>query len=148
MSNSKVHCMSFIINVFNHALEQWEEKDVTGDTPSGLLSSAASTSLDCNLYFYGGWDGSRFTNNLFKISYQDDCYQCSRLSHSNAGSNCPISKLGARIVAFRDNLVMCGGYGMASSATQPGSSFIKDSKFSDGRGWTNEFHIYSLKEGI
>ena len=135
------------VNVFNHAIEQWEEKDLTGDTPSGLLSAAVSTSLDCNLYLYGGWDGSRFTNNLFKISYQDDCYQCSRLSRSNAGSNCPMPKFGAGLVAYGDNVGLFGGYGIANDATEPGSPFIKNSKVSDCRGWTNEFHIYSLKEG-
>ena len=27
-------------------------------------------------------------------------------------------------------------------------SFIKNTRFTDGSGWTNEFHIYNLSEGI
>ena len=135
------------VNIFNHALEQWEEKDLTGDTPSGLLYGAASTSLDSNLYFFGGHDGSTFNNNLFKISYQDDGYQCSRLPRSGAG-NCPMPKAGAGLLAFGDNLGVFGGYGIPIDPNQPGTTFIKKREVSDGSGWTNEFHVYNLKEGV
>ena len=47
------------------------------------------------------------------------------------------------MVAFGSYLGVFGGYGKPQGPTQPGS-FI-NSIFSEG--WTNEFHIYHLKEG-
>ena len=56
-------------------------------------------------------------------------------------------KIRAGLVAFGDKLGLFGGYGLPSGPTQPGSSFIKNKRFSDVDGWTNEFHVYNLKEG-
>ena len=51
------------------------------------------------------------------------------------------------MIAFDKKLLLFGGYGYPSRSTQPGARFIKDSNFSDGRGWTNELHLFDLKEG-
>ena len=40
-----------------------------------------------------------------------------------------------------------GGYGYPSGPTQSGAEFIKDSRYTGGRGWTNELHTFDLKEG-
>ena len=53
-------------------------------------------------------------------------------------------KSGSGMVALGDYLGVFGGYGEPQGPTQPGS-FIK-SRWSSN-GWTNEFHIYHLKEG-
>ena len=34
-----------------------------------------------------------------------------------------------------------------SGPTQPGAEFIKDSRFTDGRGWTNELHVFDVQKG-
>ena len=135
------------VNIFNHALEQWEEKELTGDTLSRPLRGAASASLGSSFYFFGGHDCSVYNNNLFRISCQDNGYQCSKLSSSvDAGpSSCPMPKFGAGLIAFGDSLGVFGGFGTPNGPIQPGSSFINSS---DSRGWTNEFHVYNLKEGI
>ena len=52
-------------------------------------------------------------------------------------------KTGCGMIAFRNSLVVFGGYGVPQGPTEP-QSFIKRT---DGRGWTNEFHIYNLSEG-
>ena len=52
-------------------------------------------------------------------------------------------KYGSGMVAFSDYLGVFGGYGEPQGLTQPGS-FIKDY---GNDGWTNEFHVYHLKEG-
>ncbi len=48
---------------------------------------------------------------------------------------------------LEDQLILFGGYGYPSGPTQPGAEFIKSTKYTDGSGWTNELHSYSLKEG-
>ena len=50
------------------------------------------------------------------------------------------------MIAFGRKLLLFGGYGIPSGPTQPGEKF-KSSNFSDGRGWTNELHLFDIKEG-
>ena len=51
------------------------------------------------------------------------------------------------MIAFDKKLLLFGGYGYPSHSTQPGAKFIMNSKSSGGRGWTNELHLFDLKEG-
>ena len=53
-------------------------------------------------------------------------------------------KSSSGMVAFGDRLGVFGGFGEPQGPTQPGS-FIKLRWSSEG--WTNEFHVYHLKEG-
>ena len=53
-------------------------------------------------------------------------------------------KQGSGMVVFRDCLGVFGGFGEPQGPTQPGS-FMKSSYISNG--WTNEFHVYHLREG-
>ena len=55
-------------------------------------------------------------------------------------------KYGCGMIAFGNGLGVFGGYGVPRGPTEP-QSFIKGTKFTDGRGWTNEFHIYNLSQG-
>ena len=56
-------------------------------------------------------------------------------------------KCNCRMVAFRNVLVVIGGYGTPQVPTEP-QSFIKNTSVTDGSGWTNELHIYKISEGI
>ena len=51
------------------------------------------------------------------------------------------------MIAFDRKLLLFGGYGILSGPTQPGVKFIKNSNSLSGRGWTNELHLFDLKEG-
>ena len=51
------------------------------------------------------------------------------------------------MVTHDETLLCLGGYGFPSSTTQPGAEFTKDCRFTNGAGWTNEFHAYDLKGG-
>ena len=55
-------------------------------------------------------------------------------------------KAGYGMIAFGNGLGVFGGYGVPREPTEP-QSFIKDTRSTDGSGWTNEFHIYNLSEG-
>ena len=52
------------------------------------------------------------------------------------------------MVAYGNKLVLFGGYGIPSGPTQPGAEFVKNTSFTDGRGWTNELHSFDLKTGV
>ena len=136
------------VDVFDIYKEEWHGETLTGQTPSTSLYRAASCSQNTNLYFFGGTASDKFKNGLFKISNEDSRYRCSKLSGFNA-DGCPMPKFGAGLVDFGNNLGVFGGYGKPRR-TQPRSSFIEDNDYYyyDGRGWTNEFHVFNLKEGL
>ena len=62
---------------------------------------------------------------------------------------CWMRKVGCGMVACDSKLVLFGGYGIPSGPTQSGAEFIKNSTYTDGRGWTNEVHTFDKQgEGV
>ena len=60
-------------------------------------------------------------------------------------------KYGCGMVHFHDDkLAVIGGYGYPSGPIQSGteSEFILNTDFGDGRGWSNEFHVFDISHGI
>jgi hypothetical protein len=56
-------------------------------------------------------------------------------------------KIGCGLISYDGKLVLFGGYGYPSGPTPSGADFIRDRMSTDGRGYTNELHIFDLKEG-
>ena len=136
-----------IVELYDPPTEKWEAKRCTGEPPvPGLLDAASASSSDA-LYTYGGMGGDgKLVNSLHRLSA--NTFRWSELSRQNAGDVSPIAKNGAGMAVCGDMLAVLGGYGIPHDPTQhAGSSFIKNTSESDGRGWTNEFHIYHLNEG-
>ena len=105
----------------------------------------ACTSINNKLYTYSGYDGgdSQYTGTLSQL---DTSTMEWKLLTSDIG---PMKKRGAGMIALNDEqLAVLGGVGIPTSPTQPGSSFVRDSSSSDGRGWTNEFHIFNISNGM
>ena len=130
-----------LVHTFNQLSESWSSKQCQGPSPDGLCDGA-SAYAGHHLYLYGGHDGPRYYNSLHQLDTRSWTW-----SHlSSAG---PMRKIaiGCRMVTYDETLLCFGGYGIPSGITQPGAEFTKDSKFTDGRGWTNEFHAYDLKQG-
>ena len=92
------------------------------------------------MYLYGGRDGSRYESSLHQLDTRSWTWK----QLSSAG---PMRKVMCGIVACDSEFVLFGGYGFPSGPTQPGAEFIKDSRITGGRGWTNEVHTFDLKEG-
>ena len=136
-----------IVELYDPHTEKWEAKRCTGEAPVPGLYAAASASSSDALYTYGGRDGDgKFVNSLHRLSA--NTFRWSELSRRNKGGVSPIAKSGVGMAVCGDMLAVLGGYGIPHGPTQrAGSSFIKDTSKSDGRGWTNEFHIYHLNEG-
>ena len=58
----------------------------------------------------------------------------------------PMRKAGCGMVHFHhDKLAVIGGYGYPTGPPQPGSTFINVG--TDGRGATNEIHVFDLSQG-
>ena len=129
---SSVHC-------FDPLLEFWDVKKSSGVPHPGLYDGACA-SASHHVYLYGGTDRSRFKSSLHQLDTRSWTWK----QLSSAG---PMRKGACGMVAHDSKLVLFGGYGFPSGPIQPGAELIKDSKFTDGRGWTNEVHTFDLKEG-
>ena len=138
--------LTSVVEIFDPYSELWEQRQVTGDAPSPGTYVGASASLHDDLFSFGGGDGrGNFVNTLHRLDTKT--WRWCQLSPQNA-EGAPMPKAGCGMISFRDSLGVFGGYGIPREPTEPQSLFIKNTSFTDGRGWTNEFHIYQLKEGI
>ena len=127
------------VHSFDPYLEFWDVKKSSGVPPPGLYGGACA-SAGHYVYLYGGTDGSRHQSSLHQLDTKSWTWK----QLSSAG---PIRKMRCGMVVCESKLVLLGGYGFPSGPTQPGAEFIKNSRFTDCRGWTNEVHIFDLKEG-
>lgn len=135
--------LASVVEVFDPHSEEWEHKQCTGQTPAPGVRSTASASCKSFLFTYGGRGGDdKLVSSLHKLSAKD--YQWSKLPGKGQS---PMPKEGAAMVVCGDFLTLFGGFGVPHSPTQCGSSFIKAS-WSIDSGYTNEFHIYHLDEGM
>ena len=139
---SKQH-LSSVVEIFDPYSESWEQRQVGGNAPSPGTHDAAGASLHDDLFSFGGFDGRDFFNTVHRLDTETWCW--SQVSPRNA-DGAPMPKYGCGMIAFRNSLAVFGGYGVPQGPTEP-QSFIKRTKFTDSRGWTNEFHIYNPSEG-
>ena len=136
--------LSSVVETFDQYSELWEQRQVEGVAPSPGTYGAASASLHDDLFSFGGWDDEKYFNGLHRLDTKT--WRWCQLSPQNA-EGAPMPKCGCGMISFGDNLGVFGGHGIPRGPTEP-RSFIKDTRSTDGRGWTNEFHIYHLKEGV
>ena len=138
---SKQH-LSSVVEIFDPYSESWEQRQVEGNAPSPGTYAAASASLHDDLFSFGGKDenGRDYFNTVHRLDTKT--WYWSQVSPQNA-DGAPMPKTGCGMIAFRNSLVVFGGYGRPQGRTEP-QSFIKHY---GGSGWTNEFHIYNLSEG-
>ena len=130
-----------VVELYDSYTEVWQQKEVTGEPAPGV-HAAASASVDDDLFTFGGFVGGRLSDTLHVLKRAT---QWIELCPQNDRAGSPMAKWGAEMVAFGNNLAVFGGYGIPHGPTQPGSSFIKHA---GGGGWTNEFHTYSLEDGM
>ena len=133
--------LSSVVEIIDPYSESWEQRQVKGNAPLPGTYGAASASLHDDLFSFGGEDGrDLFFNTVHRLDTKTWCW--SQVSPQNA-DGAPMPKCRCGMIAFRNSLVVFGGYGRPQGPTKP-QSFIKGTV---GRGWTNEFHIYNLSEG-
>ena len=142
-SEKRKQHLSSVVEIFDPYSELWEQRQVQGVAPSPGTYGAASASLHDDLFSFGGYDGRQVFNTIHTL----DSKTCrwSQVSPQNA-DGAPMPKDGCGMIAFRNSLVVFGGYGVPRGPTKPGS-FIKSTRATDGSGWTNEFHFCNISDG-
>ena len=133
------------IEQFDPYLKVWSQLNTAG-TPHLGLEGAACASSGEHVFLYaglkGGLKGVLSCLNLKSLTW-------SQLSPECGTTGGPMRKSTCGMVHFHhDKLVVIGGYGFPTGPTQPGSTFSKDTRFTDGRGWTNEIHVFDLSQGL
>ena len=129
-----------VIELFDPFLEVWRQLNTTGTPHPGLYFAACASVAD-DVYMYGGDSGERFEGVLSyfdtkKLTWSQLCPE--------ATAGAPMRKCGCGLIIVHDNIIVIGGYGIPTGPTQLGASFIKNNKRTDGSGWTNEIHSFSI----
>ena len=134
--------LSSTVEVFDQYLEEWKALNTTGNPPKGLYVGGCCVSPSGDLYTYGGDDGSNWRGGLYKLS----SLKWSQLS-AEFDPNGPMRKSGCGMVFFnKSKLAIIGGYGLPHGPPQPGASFVKDKRYTNGNRWTNEIQIFDTLE--
>ena len=142
--SSKTKLVS-VLEIFDPYLEIWEQQSTFGVPPPGLYLGAC-TAIGESMYSYGGHNGQFRYNTLHQ---QDTTKQQWEAVQVHNSSESPMWKVGCAMVSYDgDKLALIGGHGIPTGPIQPGSTFIHDTRFTNGSGWTNEFHLLHLREGI
>ena len=132
------------VEVFNCNLSQWTQRRAAGTLPPPLQGSSC-VCIGQLVYMFGGWTGRSFTNSLFNFSVTTAHWRELLPVNPKEG---PMPKMNCGIINTTDTtLCMIGGRGIPTSSLQPGSKFVQDKKFKDGRGWSNEIHCFDIPSG-
>ena len=129
-----------IVHHYDPSTETWSENRCEGPHPPGS-NYGSCASIGRHLYTYGGYDAAFHDHGTL---HGLDTMSC---MWSQLSSDGPMKKWGSRMITYGCKILIFGGRGVPSGPIQPGSEFVKDTDEFDGSGWTNELHIFDLKEG-
>ena len=133
-----------VVEIYNPYLEVWPQEATTAVPPPGLYAGGC-TSVHESLLWYGGTDGKSCCGMLHQLNTMTLNWE--ELHQSTPQG--PMAKFGCALVSFQGNkAALYGGVGIPTGPTQPGSTFIMHAGCSDGRGCTNEFHLFDLQAGM
>ena len=137
--------LALTVEIFDPYLEVWEQQSTSG-VPPPCLYLGTSVSLSDQLYSFGGKDDASYYNTLHTLDPNSLEWKQLRVLNQAAG---PMRKVGCGMVPYsQDRLALFGGYGIPTGPAQPGATFVKNTSYSDGSGWSNELHIFNINEGM
>jgi len=135
---------SEVINIFDSYAEIWKERSTTGVQPPGQYEGSF-TVVGSNLYYFGGLDGRKYFSSVHELQLSN--LEWNEIMESNT-ANGPLPKCGCGMVAYQQQLAVVGGCGSAPTGSlQAGAEFIESIKY-PGEGWNNQFHLFSIREGV
>jgi hypothetical protein len=125
---------------FDPLLEVWDAQTFNGAQPPGLYRGASASAGDY-VYVCCGHDGSRLQSSLYQLDTKLGTWK--ELSRDGP----MMGKVGCEMISYNSKLLLFGGRGYPTGPTQPGAEFVKDSRRTSGVGWSNECHVFDMKEG-
>ena len=136
------------IETFDTCSETWTNK--MWASPPGLCSGGFAVVAE-TLYYFGGISGNSFCSSLHSLN--TETLKWEELQSKNPADQ-PMPKSGHGIVTYHDETVgvtsiaVFAGYGKPVTPIQPGSTFIQNTNYTTGWGWTNELHLFNLTNGM
>ena len=141
--------LPFEIETFDTFSETWTKKTAMGAQLPGLLSGGFAVVAE-TLYHFGGEDGHSPYSSLHSLNTVT--LEWKELQSKNPADQ-PMPKSGHGMVTYHEetvgvtSLAVLAGYAKPTTPIQPGSTFIQNTKHT-GWGWTNEFHLFNLTNGM
>ena len=133
------------VEIFDPYLEVWEQQATSGVSPPGQYDGVCVPLSDL-LYSFGGYDDESLYNSLHTLDPTSLEWKKLRVLYQADG---PMRKRACGMVSYNgDRLALFGGYGISTGPTQPGSTFTENTSHTDGRGWSNELHIFNVNQGL
>ena len=117
--------LSSVVEIFDPYSESWEQRQVEGNAPLPGTYIVSSASLHDDLFSFGGTDDKDYFNTVHRLDTKTWCW--SQVSPQNA-HGAPMPKIGSGMIAFRNSLVVFGGYGRPQGPTEPQSFVIRSGK--------------------
>ena len=135
------------VHSYDPLLEAWGSARATGELPPGLYYGACTAAGE-ELFYYGGFDGFHGVVRSSAFSkFTPATHTWSRLGKGSVDG--PMAKTECGMVSCGEGqLCVFAGFGTPTGPVQPGSTFIKDTNYTDGRGWTNELHLFDINGGM
>ena len=122
------------VHIYSVNTETWMREFTKGPHPPAGLRNGGCFLAGQHIYLYGGNDGLSPSGSLYQ--FNTDNWSWSELSNCSAGG--PGRKSGCRMITYKDQLVVVGGYyGLIKkpNSKQPESRYEY--------GYTNELHCKS-----
>ncbi len=138
-------CRSSQVDIFRSSVVKWTVSETSGLGPESLWSYACAI-IGTMLYSYGGYNGSSFSSALCQLDATTAHWTTLQSASPTEG---PIAKANAAMIAIdSERLCVMGGVGVPSGTRRAaGSKFVPNLFATDGRGFTNEMHLYNIKQG-
>ena len=136
------------VQVYESYLEVWKQVHTQGSSPPGCCLGASASS-EHFLYVYGGEkDYQSYSGCLHRLDIETSCW--TQLASHSVDS--PMKKIGCRMIAYKNSLILIGGLGIRNVPIQSGSEWIKTNEQDDNEDpntevLTNEIHQYDVKVG-
>ena len=147
-SSSSRQTLASEIEIFDVFSETWKTRTATGAPPPRLIGGSC-TVVSETLYHFGGHDGHSRYNTLHCLDTLSLDWR-ELHGHAQTPAYQPMPKNGCGLVTYTDkaSLALFAGYGIPRHPAQTGAQFVQSTNFTDGRGWTNELHLFNLTNGM
>ena len=130
--------MKKVVQIYDCSTESWKELATTGTPPPGIYGCATAYS-DHILYLFGGHDRNSFHASLHQLDIRSITWSQLSPPHDSG----PMRKCLCKMIHYNNTLIIIGGLGISSGKLQSGSQFIE---YQNGRGMTNEIHMYNISQ--
>ena len=141
--------LTSVVEIFDVFHEKWETKRTTGLAPPGLYYGTCTT-VSKSLYHFGGYDGQSNHNSIHSLN--SVTREWTKI-HSQTPGNQPMPKSHCGMVTYHNEtfgvtrLAVFAGFGKPTFPIQHGT-FVRSAVATDGMGYTNEFHLFNLANGM